>query len=180
MEVFDTNLDGVRIVIPAAYEDDRGSFMETFNARDFIEAGLPGNFVQVNHSYSIKGVLRGLHYQAPKWQEKLIRVINGEVFDVAVDIRCGSPTFGKWFGTVLSAANRKQLYVPKGFAHGFCVISETADVVYKCTELYEPSQDRGILWCDPDIGIEWPVSNPLISPKDAEAQRLSAVSLVFD
>ena len=141
--------------------------METFNARDAAAAGLPTQYVQDNHSRSCYGVLRGLHYQYPQWQGKLIRVTSGEIYDVAVDIRPGSSTRGQWLGVYLSGENKKQLYVPEGFAHGFCVTSDHADVVYKCTSLYEPSQDRCIAWNDPDIGIEWPVKEALVSAKDA-------------
>lgn len=176
IRVIDTEFDGLKVVVAKAFEDDRGLFMETFNTRDFADAGLPVDFVQDNHSYSTRRVLRGLHYQFPNWQGKLVRVIRGEVFDVAVDIRPESSSRAKWFGIMLTAANRKQLYIPPGFAHGFCVTSEVADVVYKCTRLYDASQDRSILWNDPDIGIEWPIPDPIVSPKDAKASCLRDVS----
>lgn len=172
-----TPLAGVVVVTPRVIGDARGWFMETFNARHAAEAGLPTVFAQDNHSFSSRGVLRGLHYQYPTWQGKLVRVVSGEVFDVAVDIRRGSPTFGKWFGVNLSAENRKQMYIPEGFAHGFCVLSDTADVIYKCTTSYVPAEDRCILWNDPDIGIQWPVAEPLVSEKDARGQRLAEVNV---
>ncbi len=147
--------------------------METFHQGSFVDAGLPDNFVQDNHSRSGYGVLRGLHFQYPQWQGKLVRVINGEIFDVAVDVRIDSPTYGEWVGVTISAENKQQIYVPPGFAHGFCVVSEMADVVYKCTTLYKPSDDSGILWNDPAIGIDWPIENPIVSEKDMNAGLLS-------
>ena len=168
IEVVETGLDGVKIVKPKVFGDERGFFMETFNARDAADVGLPVSFVQDNHSRSTRGVLRGLHFQYPQWQGKLVRAASGEIFDVAVDIRQDSETFGKWFGAILSGENKRQMYVPEGFAHGFAVLSETADVIYKCTTLYEPSQDRCLMWNDPDIGINWPVDHPLISEKDGK------------
>jgi len=168
-----TPLEGVVIIEPKVFSDERGSFSEVFSARDLSIVGLPEQFVQDNHSQSSKGVLRGLHYQYPQWQGKLVRVVVGKVFDVAVDIRYSSPTFGKWFGLELSSENHKQLYVPPGFAHGFCTLSATAELTYKCTTFYESSDDAAILWNDPDIGIDWPVSNPLLSPKDSSAPLLS-------
>lgn len=172
MEVVATELPGVLLLRPKTFEDTRGFFMETFNARDFGAAGLPTQFVQDNHSRSVRNVLRGLHFQSPTWQGKLVRTVVGEVFDVAVDIRPESATFGRWFGTVLSAQNRHQLYIPPGFAHGFCATSEVADVVYKCTALYEPSEDRCLRWDDRDVGVEWPVEKPLLSDKDAKGLSL--------
>ncbi len=172
MQVLDTPLEGVKLIVPTVHEDARGFFMETFNARGFADAGLPVDFVQDNHSRSTHGVLRGLHYQYPTWQGKLVRTVRGEVFDVAVDLRPDSQTFARWYGTTLSAENRNQLYIPPGFAHGFCVTSEQADVVYKCTALYVPSEDRCLRWDDPDIGIEWPLEAPLVSQKDAKGRRL--------
>lgn len=167
MRVTETNLPGVVIIEPRVFEDDRGFFMETYNQREFETAGLPDTFVQDNHSRSARGVLRGLHFQFPQWQGKLVRVTEGEIFDVAVDIRPESARFGEWIGVTLSGANRHQLYIPEGFAHGFCVLSDTADVLYKCTSLYKPEDDKAIRWDDPDIGIGWPIANPEISPKDA-------------
>ena len=173
MKVEKCKLDGVLLVTPQVFGDDRGFFMETYNQQKFADLGLPTTFVQDNHSKSSKGVLRGLHYQSPMWQGKLVRVVQGEIFDVAVDIRAGSPTFGDWVGFTLNDENKQQLYVPEGFAHGFVVTSDTAEVVYKCTNLYEPSQEGSVLWNDPDIGIEWPVEEPLLSQKDAVGQRLA-------
>ena len=152
--------------------------METYRADRFLEAGIRGNFVQDNHSRSAKGVLRGLHYQEPNAQGKLVRCTAGAIFDVAVDIRKGSPHFGKWFGLELSEENKKLLWVPPGFAHGFCAITDTADLVYKCTEFYSPENDRSILWNDPDIGIEWPIRDPVLSAKDAIAPRLKDATVL--
>ena len=165
----ETRLPEVVLVEPVVYGDSRGFFLETFHAEKYKQGGIPLPFVQDNHSRSAKGILRGLHYQITKPQGKLIYVVSGEIFDVAVDIRVGSPLFMKWFGTTLSGENRQQMYIPPGFAHGFCVMSETADVIYKCTDLYYPDLDRGIAWDDPDIGIKWPIDAPLLSPKDAAA-----------
>jgi dTDP-4-dehydrorhamnose 3,5-epimerase len=172
-----TPLADVIVYTPRVFGDARGWFMETYNARYAAEAGLPVAFVQDNHSFSGRGVLRGLHYQYPTWQGKLVRVVSGEIFDVAVDIRRASPTFGRWFGTNLSAENRKQMYIPEGFAHGFCVLSDTAEVLYKCTTSYVPSEDRCLLWNDLDIGIDWPLAQPLVSEKDARGVPLRELSL---
>jgi dTDP-4-dehydrorhamnose 3,5-epimerase len=171
-KVYETTLPGVLIVEPTVYGDERGFFMESYNQATFESLGLPSTFVQDNHSRSTRGVLRGLHYQYPQWQGKLIRAIQGEIFDVAVDIRRSSPTFGRWYGTLLSAENRRQMYVPPGFAHGFCVVSDAAEIIYKCTALYKPTDDAGIRWDDPAIGIEWPIDNPVLSDKDREAPLL--------
>ncbi|HJP11135.1 MAG TPA: dTDP-4-dehydrorhamnose 3,5-epimerase [Arenicellales bacterium] len=170
-----TALDGVVVVEPKVFPDERGFFLESFNARHFAAAGLPAEFVQDNHSRSTRGVLRGLHYQYPAWQGKLVRSLLGEIFDVAVDIRRASPTFGQWFGTVLSADNKKQLYVPPGYAHGFCVLSDVAEMAYKCTALYEPADDAAVRWNDPQIGIDWPISSPVLSAKDNEAPMLKEI-----
>ncbi len=175
MNVEQTKLDGVLLVTPQVFGDDRGFFMETYNQDKALELGLPGEFVQDNHSKSSKGVLRGLHYQNPQWQGKLVRVVQGEIFDVAVDIRDGSPTFGQWVGAYLNDENKQQLYVPEGFAHGFVVTSATAEVIYKCTSLYKPEQEGSIQWNDPDIGIKWPLESPLLSDKDRNAQRLQDI-----
>jgi dTDP-4-dehydrorhamnose 3,5-epimerase len=172
LDVIRTSLPGVLRLEPRVFSDDRGFFLETFNAAKFREAGLPQEFVQDNHSRSKRGVLRGLHYQEPNPQGKLVRCTRGRVWDVAVDIRKSSPTFGKWFGLELSESNNVMLWVPAGFAHGFCALSDDTDVLYKCTALYDPASDRGIAWNDPDIGIDWPVADPLLSPKDAQAPRL--------
>ena len=173
MKVEQTKLDGVLLVTPNVFGDDRGFFMETYNQQKAQELGLPIKFVQDNHSKSSKGVLRGLHYQNPQWQVKLVRVIQGEIFDVAVDIRQKSPSFGEWVGVYLNEENKQQLYVPEGFAHGFVVTSETAEVIYKCTSLYAPEQEGSILWNDPEIGIEWPIEAPQLSEKDKNATRLN-------
>lgn len=177
MQVVDTPLEGVKLIEPRVFEDARGFFMETWNAARFGECGLPAAFVQDNHSRSVAGVLRGLHYQYPSWQGKLVRVTSGEIFDVAVDIRPGSPTRGQWYGTLLSARNRLQMWIPAGFAHGFCVVSDGADVLYKCDALYQPSDDRCLLWNDPDLGIEWPLSDPLVSDKDRRGERFRDLAL---
>lgn len=166
MQVERTKLEGVLLVTPKVFGDDRGFFMETYNQDKAAELGLPTSFVQDNHSKSSKGVLRGLHYQYPQWQGKLVRVVQGEIFDVAVDIRAGSPTYGEWVGYSLNDENKQQLYVPEGFAHGFVVTSDTAEVVYKCTAMYAPEQEGSVLWNDPAIGINWPIDEPLLSAKD--------------
>lgn len=159
-------LEGLIIIEPTVFEDERGFFMETYSDREFRESGLKVSFVQDNHSYSRKGVLRGLHFQKLRPQGKLIRVVRGYIFDVAVDIRNGSPTFGKWYGIELSAKNRKQLYIPPGFAHGFLALSD-AEVLYKVTEYYDPACEGGIIWNDPDVGIKWPLQGtPILSKKD--------------
>lgn len=173
MKVIATELPEVLIVEPAVHEDDRGFFMEIFHEERFRESGLPCNFVQDNHSFSIRNVLRGLHYQEPNGQGKLVRSVTGRIFDVAIDIRRGSPRFGRWAGVELSEENRRQLWIPAGFAHGFCVLSESAHVIYKCTSLYDRRADRSIRWDDPEIGIRWPVEQPLLSAKDAAAPLLS-------
>ena len=172
MKVEKTKLPGVVVLSPKVHGDERGFFMETFNQATFGNLGLPDDFVQDNHSRSSYGVLRGLHFQYPQWQGKLVRVLNGEIFDVAVDVRADSPSFGQWVGVSLSADNKQQLYVPSGYAHGFCVTSEIADVVYKCTSLYKPEDDTGIRWDDPDVNISWPIENPTVSVKDQGAGRL--------
>lgn len=175
MRCFDTALPGVKILEPHLYTDSRGFFMETWNAPRYGEFGIPGQFVQDNLSFSTKGVLRGLHYQWPAPQGKLVQVLQGTVFDVAVDIRCGSPTFGQWVGVRLSADNKWQLYIPEGFAHGFCVLSDTALFAYKCTELYIPQNEAGILWNDAALGISWPVAEPILSAKDKQHPHLKDI-----
>lgn len=172
MNVLKTELPGVLILEPKRFGDDRGFFMEMFHAKRYAEAGISGPFVQDNFSRSAKGILRGLHFQEPHAQGKLVQVLAGAVYDVAVDIRRGSPTFGKWVGVELSADNRRQVWVPAGFAHGFCVLSESADFHYKCTDVYTPASERCIAWNDPKLGIPWPVTSPLLSPRDAAAPRL--------
>ncbi|HHW68653.1 MAG TPA: dTDP-4-dehydrorhamnose 3,5-epimerase [Epulopiscium sp.] len=164
-------IEGLYIIEPKVFGDERGYFMETYNYNDFKEAGLDMIFVQDNQSKSRKGVLRGLHFQKKHPQGKLVRVISGEVFDVAVDIRKDSPTFGKWYGITLSADNKKQFYIPEGFAHGFLVLSDEAEFVYKCTDFYHPEDESGIRWDDKEIGIKWPIdslgnTNLVLSKKD--------------
>ena len=171
-----TPLAGLLLVKPDVFGDDRGFFQETWNLRRYTEAGLDRHFVQDNLSLSRRGILRGLHFQNPGPQGKLVYVLQGEVFDVAVDVRTDSPTFGQWHGAVLSAENHHQLFVPEGFAHGFCVTSETALFAYKCTDFYNPKAEFSLLWNDPDIGIEWPITNPELSEKDSNGQTLSAFS----
>lgn len=175
MKVIETALPGVLIIEPRAFRDPRGFFMETWHQVRYHEAGLPERFVQDNLSWSRRRTLRGLHFQHPKAQGKLGYVLQGEVFDVAVDIRRGSPTFGHWVGVVLSAENQRQLYIPPDFAHGFCVTSEQALFFYKCTEVYNAAAESGIRWNDPDIGIEWPVCDPLLSDRDAHYPTLRAL-----
>ena len=165
----------VILVEPTVHRDDRGFFLETYHQRKFSEGGITAAFVQDNHSYSVRGTLRGLHAQLKKPQGKLVRAVVGEIFDVAVDIRPDSPTFGKWVGEVLSGENLRQLWVPPGFAHGFCVVSETAHVLYKCTEIYDPQDEIVIAWNDPRIGIDWPVEKPLLSPRDLTAPKLTEI-----
>jgi dTDP-4-dehydrorhamnose 3,5-epimerase len=172
LKVIETSLRGVLLLEPVVHGDDRGFFMETYHLDRFREAGIVETFVQDNHSRSARGVLRGLHYQQPNPQGKLVRCTRGALFDVAVDIREGSPQFGEWFGTELSEENRRMLWVPPGFAHGFCAVSDVADLVYKCTALYDRENDRSIAWNDPEIGIRWPLSSPALSTKDAAAPTL--------
>jgi dTDP-4-dehydrorhamnose 3,5-epimerase len=172
MNVLPTALPGVLIIEPRVFGDARGFFMETWHADRYAEAGIPSRFVQDNCSRSGRGILRGLHFQEPKGQGKLVHVLNGAVLDVAVDVRVGSPHFGQAVAVELSADNRRQLWIPPGFAHGFCVLSESADFLYKCTELYAPEHDRGIAWNDPDLGIDWPVKDPKLSAKDSALPRL--------
>lgn len=166
---------GVLLLEPKVFGDERGWFRETWHGARYAEFGLPAEFRQDNVSLSWRGVLRGLHYQHPRGQGKLVSVLEGVVFDVAVDIRHGSPTFGRWVGCTLDAEAHRQLYIPPGFAHGFVVLSERALFAYKCTELYDPAGDAAIRWDDPAIGIEWPVHGPLLSEKDAAAPRLGEV-----
>jgi dTDP-4-dehydrorhamnose 3,5-epimerase len=175
MKIIQTSLPEVLILEPQVFEDQRGFFMETYHQNRYLEAGIRENFVQDNLSHSVRNTLRGLHYQMPHAQAKLIQVIQGEIFDVALDIRRSSPTFGKWTGAYLSDARPNQLFIPEGFAHGFCVVSETAKVIYKCTDLYAPGAERGILWSDPALGILWPVESPLLSEKDSQYSCLRDV-----
>ena len=173
MKISHSKLKGCVIIEPCVFGDDRGFFLETFQAARYKqEAGIDLPFVQDNHSRSARGVLRGLHFQKTKPQGKLVRVVSGEVYDVAVDIRKGSATFGEWEGVILSEDNKKQFWVPPGFAHGFVVLSDTADFEYKCTDYYDPSDEGSILWSDPDLDIPWPIANPVLSAKDESAKRL--------
>jgi dTDP-4-dehydrorhamnose 3,5-epimerase len=173
MKVIETSIDGVKIIEPRVFGDERGFFLETFQARRYAEeAGIDLPFVQDNHSRSAKGVLRGLHFQKTKPQGKLVRVVRGEVFDVAVDIRRDSPTFGRWEAAILSEENKRQFWVPPGLAHGFVVLSETADFEYKCTDYYDPSDEACLIWNDPAVGIEWPLAEPQLSAKDAQGLTL--------
>ena len=176
MKIIETELPGVVIIEPKVFGDQRGFFMETWHQTRYAEAGLPERFVQDNLSLSAKGVLRGLHYQHPGGQGKLVYVLQGEVYDVAVDIRQGSPTFGHWFGTNLSAGNKRQIYIPPGFAHGFCVLSDTALFAYKCTEFYNAAAECSVRWDDPEIGIAWPIAAPELSAKDRDAPQLRDAS----
>jgi dTDP-4-dehydrorhamnose 3,5-epimerase len=176
MQVSDTPVEGVKILDPKVFGDERGFFLESWNARGFAALGFDVTFVQDNHSRSVRNTLRGLHYQVERPQGKLVRVTRGEVFDVTVDIRKRSPTYGRWFGLRLSEANRRMLWLPPGMAHGFYVLSDTADFQYKCTEYYLPEHERSILWSDPALGIDWPVpagETPLLSPKDARGVPLA-------
>jgi dTDP-4-dehydrorhamnose 3,5-epimerase len=173
MNVIETPIPGVLIIEPKVFGDERGFFLETWNQARYREAGIAETFVQDNLSFSRRGVLRGLHFQNPHPQGKLVHVLQGEVFDVAVDIRIGSPTFGQAVAEVLSADNKRQLYVPPGFAHGFCVTSDTALFAYKCTDLYHPESEGSILWNDPDLGIAWPVTEPELSAKDRAGTHLA-------
>ncbi len=175
MKVLTCQISGLLTVEPKVFGDARGFFLETWNRRRYREAGVAGDFVQDNVSFSRRGILRGLHFQNPNPQGKLLQVLQGEVFDVAVDIRRSSPTFGKWHGLVLSADNKRQFYIPAGFAHGFLVLSETALFHYKCTEFYSPQDELAIRWDDPDIGIAWPMKGPLVSERDAKGLRLRDV-----
>ena len=175
LAVTQTELDGVVVVEPKVFGDSRGFFFEAWHAERYSAAGLPARFVQDNVSRSARGVLRGLHLQQPYPQGKLVQVHEGEIFDVAVDVRLGSRTFGRWVAARLSSDNKRQMYVSRGFAHGFCVLSEFAVVNYKCTEYYHPETELSILWNDPAIGIEWPVKMPMLSGKDATASALADV-----
>ena len=178
MKVIPTSVDGAVIIEPKVFGDDRGFFLETFQAERYKDlVGIDLDFVQDNHSRSSKGVLRGLHLQKTKPQGKLVRVVRGEVFDVTVDTRKGSPTFGKWAGVILSEENKKQFWVPPGLAHGFITLSDTADFEYKCTQYYDPSDEVCLMWNDPDIGIEWPISDPQLSEKDAQGKSFKELFL---
>ena len=170
-------LPEIILIEPELFQDDRGYFLEMYHKAKFIEAGIKGDFVQDNRSRSRQGTIRGLHYQLTKPQGKLVWVVYGEVFDVAVDIRRTSPTFGKWQGIVLSMENKKGIYIPPHYAHGFCVLSKEAEVFYKCTELYSAEDERTIRWNDPELAIEWPIANPILSDKDATAPSFKEAQL---
>lgn len=176
MKFIATKLEGVFLIEPRVFEDGRGFFMETHSSRVFEEQGVNVAFVQTNHSRSVRNVLRGLHYQVGRPQGKLVRVVRGRVFDVAVDIRPGSPTFGSWLAEELSDANRRMLYIPPGLAHGFCVLSDEVDFLYSCTDYYYPAGERGIIWNDPDLAIPWPISEPLLSPKDLKLPKIRDIN----
>lgn len=173
MRVLPTSLPGALLLEPKVFGDARGFFMESWSRARYAEAGIDVDFVQDNVSFSRRGVLRGLHFQHPHAQGKLVYVLHGVVFDVAVDIRVGSPTFGQWTAVELSAENRRQFYIPPGFAHGFCVLSETALFAYKCSDYYHPETEGSVLWNDPDLGIDWPIANPELSEKDRAGRRLA-------
>jgi dTDP-4-dehydrorhamnose 3,5-epimerase len=175
LEIIETSLPGVLLIKPRVFQDPRGYFMETFRADLIASAGVNETFIQDNHSHSSRGVLRGLHYQLKHPQAKLCRVARGEVLDIAVDIRLGSPHFGKWVGAVLSDENHDALYLPKGFAHGFVVRSDTADFLYKCSDYFDPSDDCGVLWNDPELGIEWDMLSPILSAKDERHLPLNQI-----
>ena len=178
MKVIETSICGCVIIEPTVFGDERGFFLETFHAARYADsAGINLPFVQDNHSRSSKRVLRGLHFQKTKPQGKLVRVVRGEVYDVAVDIRANSKTFGKWEAVILSEHNKLQFWVPPGFAHGFVVLSDIADFEYKCTDFYDSTDEGSILWSDPDLGIQWPVQNPIVSAKDAVAKQLADLDL---
>jgi dTDP-4-dehydrorhamnose 3,5-epimerase len=179
MQVVDTLIADLKIIEPKVFGDDRGFFVETWNESTFERLGIDAKFVQDNHSRSSKGILRGLHYQVKKTQGKLVRVLQGEVYDVAVDLRKSSPTFGKHVGVLLNDENKRMLWVPPGFAHGFVVLSESADFLYKCTDFYAPQFERSLLWCDPALAIDWQLSamKPLLSKKDAEGLPLAQSEL---
>jgi len=176
MNLIPTSLPGVLIIEPRVFRDERGFFLEVYHAQRYREAGLDVTFVQDNHSRSTRGTLRGLHWQAERPQGKLVRVLAGEIYDVAVDIRPDSPTFGQWVGFTLSADNFRQAWIPPGFAHGFCVTSEVAEVEYKCTDFYDPPSERGLIWNDPAVGIAWPIQDPILSPRDRQHPGLAALA----
>ena len=177
MKVTPSAIPDVFLIEPRVFSDERGFLFESWNERRFAEAGIAARFVQDNHSHSLQGVLRGLHYQIVRPQGKLVRVVSGEIYDVAVDIRGSSATFGKWVAFRLSAASRQMVWIPAGFAHGFIVLSQSADVIYKTTDFYAPEHERAIAWNDPELAIPWPGGTPRVSPKDARAPRLPEAEL---
>lgn len=177
MKTTSTSLPGVVIIEPTVFRDSRGYFLEAYREKDYLSLLAPGlTFVQDNHSFSTRGVLRGLHMQTRKPQGKLVRVVRGEIFDVAVDVNPDSPEFGEWFGIILSDKNQMQLYIPPGYAHGFQVLSECADVEYKCTDYYDPGGESGLLWNDTEVGIQWPNAKPLLNEKDLELPHLADIA----
>jgi dTDP-4-dehydrorhamnose 3,5-epimerase len=175
MEFLTTDLPGVLLIEPDVFWDTRGFFLETYHQAKYAAGGISGSFVQDNHSFSTQGTLRGLHAQRTRPQGKLVRAVDGEMFDVAVDVRRGSPTFGRWVGALLSGDNFRQLWIPPGFAHGFCVLSERVHVEYKCTDFYDRADEIAVAWNDPEIGVAWPISEPVLSAKDAAAPRLATI-----
>jgi dTDP-4-dehydrorhamnose 3,5-epimerase len=175
MEFLTTELPGVLLIEPDVFWDTRGFFLETYHQAKYAAGGISGSFVQDNHSFSTQGTLRGLHAQRTRPQGKLVRAVDGEMFDVAVDVRRGSPTFGRWVGALLSGDNFRQLWIPPGFAHGFCVLSERVHVEYKCTDFYDRADEIAVAWNDPEIGVAWPISEPVLSAKDAAAPRLATI-----
>jgi len=179
MKITAGKLKGILIIEPKVFEDSRGFFYESYNYRKLHEYGVKLDFVQDNHSRSVKNTLRGLHYQINPGQDKLVRASIGEVWDVAVDIRKNSPTFGQWESFLLSAENKKQIFIPKGFAHGFCVLSDWAEFQYKCSEYWSPADERGIVWNDPDLKVEWPATEPILSSKDTENILFKDIELYF-
>jgi dTDP-4-dehydrorhamnose 3,5-epimerase len=176
LQVIPQLIPDVKLVIPDVFGDSRGFFQETFKAEAYRAAGIGVTFIQDNWSRSVKGTLRGLHYQLPNPQDKLVWVVKGEIYDVAVDVRRGSPTFGKWVAAILSETNHHQFFVPAGFAHGFCVLSDEVDFMYKCSAAYSPKDEKGILWSDPELAIPWPVSAPILSKRDTVMKPLAAMS----
>jgi len=177
MKVTESRLKGVLLIKPRVFEDPRGFFLETYNRDRYRDHGIDAEFVQDNYARSTRGILRGMHYQIKHSQAKLVSVPEGEVFDVVVDLRKDCPTFGQWEGFTLSSKNKHQLFVPRGFAHGYCVISETADFMYKCTDFYHPEDEGGLIWNDPKVGIEWPIEDPVLSEKDQNNSTLEKILL---
>ena len=175
LQVIPQAIPEVKLVIPDVFGDSRGFFQETFQEEKYRAAGIEVNFIQDNWSRSVKGTLRGLHYQLPNPQDKLVWVVRGEIFDVAVDVRRGSPTFGKWVAAILSDTNHHQFFVPAGFAHGFCVLSDEVDFMYKCSAMYSPMDEKGILWSDSALAIPWPVTDPILSRRDAVMEPLAGL-----
>lgn len=179
MRIHTTALDGVLLLEPTVHRDERGFFLESYSARTLARLGIETSFVQDNHSRSVKDTIRGMHYQILPGQVKLLRVLSGAIFDVAVDLRWGSPTYGQWFGQILSDENFLQMYIPVGFAHGFCVLSDVADLAYKCSSYYAPEAERGLAWNDPTVAIRWPVSDPILSARDQRQPTLHELDRDF-